>query len=442
MALKQASRGYGLSIASGQIDGSSVSSKQHTMSFGLAWAIWAIAVCSLFFVQSEQTIAVSVFVVASTLYVLYQPGLALRAALSSRAPWLFVILASSSVLWSQHPDVSVRAAAEIAFTVGASLVMAHALPPRSCMLAWMFALLLADGVSLVDQRMVLNAGALAMVGIFGSKNQFGLSQAILILLCAWIGFDREQSPISRVAALIGFAGGSYLIVLGRSVDSTIVAIGALVCSVVAYRLIWFPPRSRMMILILIVVLFSLILSLLYLFADQINFFARILELSGKDATLTGRTDLWSRAAKLIEGNPILGTGLQAFWVEGNPYAEEIWARYDQARTGFHFHNLWYETAVQLGYVGVAVAFVTVSAATIEVGRWVLRSPKPESSFFFAFVVFTDVRTYLEVDLFGQFFFSWVLFLVAWSYARQARLKARGELRRSGPTFPRPGSTGG
>jgi exopolysaccharide production protein ExoQ len=145
---------------------------------------------------------------------------------------------------------------------------------------------------------------------------------------------------------------------------------------------------------------------------------------------------------LIEENPILGTGLQAFWVEGNPYAEEIWARYDQARTGFHFHNLWYETAVQLGYVGVAVAFVTVSAATIEVGRWVLRSPKPESSFFFAFVVFTDVRTYLEVDLFGQFFFSWVLFLVAWSYARQARLKARGELRRSGPTFPRPGSTGG
>jgi exopolysaccharide production protein ExoQ len=127
---------------------------------------------------------------------------------------------------------------------------------------------------------------------------------------------------------------------------------------------------------------------------------------------------------MINERPALGLGLQAFWVQGNPFAEALWARWNPSRFGYHFHNLWYETGVELGYVGVLIALYTVVSTNLAVSRWVIRSPQAESCFFFAYVLFIDIRTIVEVDLFGQFSFSWILFIAAWVYAREFLQPAR------------------
>jgi len=136
--------------------------------------------------------------------------------------------------------------------------------------------------------------------------------------------------------------------------------------------------------------------------------------------LSDRTPLWDVAKKMIESYPVGGVGFEAFWQQGNPYAEDLWRRFNPSRAGYHFHNLWYQSAVELGYIGLSLAILTVAITAIEVMRWVLRSPSPTSCFFFGFVVFILLHSPFEVELFAQFSNIMATFIAAFVYARQSR----------------------
>jgi exopolysaccharide production protein ExoQ len=49
----------------------------------------------------------------------------------------------------------------------------------------------------------------------------------------------------------------------------------------------------------------------------------LLELLGKDPTLTGRTELWEYVIGFISERPVLGWGLTAFWSTANPLSIEV-----------------------------------------------------------------------------------------------------------------------
>src|SRR5690606_14758862 len=58
---------------------------------------------------------------------------------------------------------------------------------------------------------------------------------------------------------------------------------------------------------------------------------------GKDATLTGRTYLWSQGWAAAANAPFFGVGYQAYWVQGFSEAERLWEEfYIGSRSGFHF----------------------------------------------------------------------------------------------------------
>src|SRR5262249_46524696 len=104
--------------------------------------------------------------------------------------------------------------------------------------------------------------------------------------------------------------------------------------------------------------------------------------------------------------------------------------------GYHFHNLWYQSAVDLGYIGLSLAILTVGITAIEVMRWVLRSSSPASCFFCGFVVFVIVRSTLEVDLFAQFSPMDAIFIAVFVYARLSRERHKAQHRRGGCGRPR------
>ena len=87
--------------------------------------------------------------------------------------------------------------------------------------------------------------------------------------------------------------------------------------------------------------------------------------------------------------------------------------------GINFHNLWYEMGVQLGYVGFVMTILIVFLTNMQVIRWVIRDPTTPSCFFFSFVIFADIRSFLETELLGAFSLTATLFIVSWSYGRQA-----------------------
>jgi exopolysaccharide production protein ExoQ len=360
----------------------------------------------------------------SMVYVLARPGLALKAIFSSWLPWIYVIFAAMSVLWSQYPDWTLRASIQFVFSTGVFLVMVRALPGKSFLTVYLSAMLLADAASLANPRMAWNTGGLAMIGIFGSKNSFGLTQALLIQVGMWVLLDPGQRRLMRGLALIGVVGGSFLIVSALSVGAVVALFGALACSLLAFNLHHFPPRARVVILCAGALLTAILCSFLIVVGDEL--FQGALQLTGKSANLSDRTPLWDVANKMMQEHPIGGVGYQAFWQHGNPYAEDLWSRFQGARAGYHFHNLWYQSGVDLGYIGLGLALLTVAITAIEVVRWVVRSPSPASGFFLGYVTFIILRSMLEVDLFAQFSLTGAIFLAAFVYARQSRERYEAE----------------
>jgi exopolysaccharide production protein ExoQ len=396
------------------------------LAFDVSWWVWFVAIAALFFLDIIPTLPVIVFMIGSMVYVLARPGLALKASFSSWIPWIYVIFAAMSVLWSQYPDWTLRASIQFAFSTGVFLVMAHALPAKSFLTVFLSAILLADAVSLANPRMAWNTGGLAMIGIFGSKNSFGLTQALLIQVGVWVLLDHGQRGLMRALALIGVVGGSVLIVAALSVGAVVALFGALACSFLAFNLQRFPGRSRVIVLCAGGLLIAILCSFGIVFSDEL--LQGVLQLTGKSLTLSDRTPLWDVANKMMQGHPIGGVGYQAFWQHGNPYAEDLWSRFQPARAGYHFHNLWYQSGVDLGHIGLGLALLTVGITAIEVVRWVVRSPTATSCFFLGYVIFIIQRSVLEVDLFAQFSLTGAIFLAAFVYARQSRERYEAEKR--------------
>ena len=144
----------------------------------------------------------------------------------------------------------------------------------------------------------------------------------------------------------------------------------------------------------------------------------VLAAAGKDTSLTGRTILWSRARDYIAMRPLLGVGYQAFWVQGHVEAEGLW-RFAQieSRVGFHFHNLYYETAVELGDIGVAVLAASLLAPAVLALRLSLMRPACDNAFFSALIVFYAIRVSVELDFLDPFSPGSLLLPVAWVYSR-------------------------
>jgi O-antigen ligase len=75
----------------------------------------------------------------------------------------------------------------------------------------------------------------------------------------------------------------------------------------------------------------------------------VFQLLGRDATLTGRTDIWIVLSDYIDQRPLLGYGYGAFWApESDP---GNWVREALQWDAPTAHNGWLEVTLALGFVG-------------------------------------------------------------------------------------------
>jgi exopolysaccharide production protein ExoQ len=87
----------------------------------------------------------------------------------------------------------------------------------------------------------------------------------------------------------------------------------------------------------------------------------LLELIGKDPTLTGRTELWTYVMGNIAQRPVLGWGFSAFWSPANPVAGEI-----SSVLGWEVpeaHNGLLEILLEVGVIGT-LCFVVIWARNV------------------------------------------------------------------------------
>ncbi len=345
-------------------------------------------------------------------------------AMILRAPgiWLVPAFALVSVLWSQAPEATARAAIELLLTVGVASLTAGFLRPREFVGAMSVSLLFAAVLSVGFGRYGMDGmtGETVFLGIFASKNTMALFMSILAIVSASVLADRGQPVLLRGLAVLSFLLSLPLLLRAHSAGALVTTVGSLVVLVAMAVFSCLQPRERMLAMAAIAAIIGPLIVITLLLAlngtlgqEMSNFITGVL---GKDATLTGRTVLWRIALTEIGKAPFLGIGYYAFWQQGNLLAEAIWREFSiDSRMGFSFHDTFLEFAVELGWVGVAALVVLLVQVVERSVRLALADQTRATACLVAIVACLVMRTFDEVDLPYPFAAPTFLLFVAAAY---------------------------
>lgn len=391
---------------------------------GIDWPIWWMTFLSLTgynIAVGISPVLIALFLLCWGLYFLAWPARNLDRLLLAPLPFALPLLALASTLWSQAAAITLRNAIELLLVTGIGVLIARAQRLRSFLSAFMCMMLVSVVVGAATGRRAAVGvhGDMALIGIFGSKNNFALMISMMMLSAAAVLADRLQPRPLRLLGLFGLVIGPPLLVMAKSVGAMVTLILALGCLgffTLAGRL----SRRLRPALYVLATLLALVMVATFLILQDAGVLEMLLRSAGKDTSLTGRTFLWSRADGLIPLHPLLGVGYQAFWVQESVEAEGLWrVSVILSRFGFHFHNLYYETAIELGYAGVVILGVTLAAVAAAALIAVFRHPCPEHAFLVSATAIFLSRAYVELDFLSPFSIGSLLLPIFWSYGAQA-----------------------
>lgn len=380
------------------------------------------------------------FLASGMTLALGSPALTLSGLRENWLAMVMVLWCLVSFTWSDYPELSVRYGVQLCLSVGIAVAIFVRVSPMTFTKIVFVVQALAGIGSLLSGRSRADGGG--FLGLYGSKNALAASAALLIIVSIAILADRRLSARWRISALAMTGLGAMLLVMGKSTGALASVAGVVLAFLLVLFLSRLAPMTRLICIALGVVLVALGGVLIASMADQLA--ALMLQATGKDVTLTGRTDLWEFALREIVQRPFLGAGYQAVWVHGNPLAEELWAMFGiEARAGFHFHNTLLSNAVEIGVIGVTIQAVIFFSGLYFSLAWAIRSPSAASIFLALFMVRQFLTMWVEVVFFFQFSSGTIMTLAAVHYGRGFLVASRAfdavQARRARPAAPRHGS---
>jgi exopolysaccharide production protein ExoQ len=295
-----------------------------------------------------------------------------------------------SALWSLHPDLTIRRSVNYAITMAVSTYIIATFRVNDSIKALSYSLVLCAAGSIafviiypglgIHQAAWLEGG---WRGVFVHKNGFGESMAIGVFAQLYLLGGRVGSRIWNIFWLFVFSG---LLILSKSGTQLIVS--SLYLSAFFLYVVWLQNR---LLGYAFACLFAVILVAMgvALAVDP----GSVLDLIGKDPTLTGRTDIWRVVLEVIGQKPLLGWGYQAILVEGDTVT--YWVTEQLQGKLPHAHNGWLQVTLQVGLVGLFLAVMIVGIAVWRGLRCCLTGVLPLGFFSLMFFIGVILNSFSE-----------------------------------------------
>ena len=317
--------------------------------------------------------------------------------------FIFLALVLASTLWSLHPDVTIKRGMSYALTISVAVYLVVAFTIDDCikMLIHSFAITAIGSivfVSFFPSQGIMWAESLEgnWRGVFIHKNGLGALMATGLFSQLYLFAARTGRISWGIFWAIVFFG---LVLLSRSGTALVMCL--LYLSMFFFYVVWLRHK---MLGYSVAILFSFILIALgiALVIDP----ASVLGLLGKDATLTGRTDIWAASADLIDLRPLLGNGYRAMFIAGDPTTNWFWGRIGFEIT--HAHNSGLEIVLELGFIGLFLLIVFLGTALWRGLRCCLTGVLPLGYFTLIFFIGDLIQGATESDMGGGQDIGWVV----------------------------------
>lgn len=279
----------------------------------------------------------------------------LALASQNKIVFAYPFVCLCSVLWSHTPSASLVAGIQLMMTciIATFLGWRYSLTVITRAIAVIFSVaaalsLLHWATGVFPWPAFSRAGGLA--GIFSHKSMLGLRMLICALAIIALWLMPQRTIPRRAKRLLALAMAMVLPCLVLSQSAT----ALLLLPAMAYILVFLcrdrtPPLIVVLMFLGAMAVFAIApLALTLLGYDPLTF---VLDAVGKDATLTGRTELWHVAGLVIEDHPFLGVGFMSFWKAPEFAVLRLATQHAGAVTSSAFHNVVLEVLVSTGPLG-------------------------------------------------------------------------------------------
>ncbi|MEO8684402.1 MAG: O-antigen ligase family protein [Devosia sp.] len=398
-------------------------SQGHRVTINLA-AVLAIAALSALVLNALLgTLAALVFMLCGGLLMVSN----IHQSLDSVMRWWVVLLLPAycllSALWSQYPDYTLRYGLQLSFTLLVAVVITGRLSTTTLMRG----LFVAYAIGVVASVVIGKNGGAAWFGIFGSKNAFAAHMAVFALIAVAMVADKGAHPVLRLGALGGALISAPLLLLAQSAGAILMVVPCVAVIVLVLLAGRLSPPQKLFVAVFVAIALAALALLIVTVGNAL--LSDVLEGSGKDPTLTGRTDLWATGLSFIAERPLQGLGYRAFWVSGFAPAEELWAMFlVQSGAGFNFHNTYISNAVEIGLIGLSLQILIIYGGAFMSAAYAMARPNAPNAMLLGLQVLMILRSFIEVEVFFEFSVRSILAVCTFIYAAQGLLALRAAAR--------------
>lgn len=285
----------------------------------------------------------------------------------------FLLFALTSVMWSDFPFIAFkRWFRDLGDYLVILLVVSdphpieavRALLRRLCFLFVPLSILLIKYFPYIGKQYEFWSGNNMFVGAATSKNMLGVACLVSGMFFFWDTVtrwsDRKQRRTKHtiLVNLVLFGMTLWLLNLSNSATSKVcLALGCLVIAAAHTRSMKRHPG-------ILKTLIPVALSAYTILQFGFGINDEIAGMVGRNANLTGRTDLW----KFLLGmhtNAMLGTGYESFWL--GPRLALVWQRFNGSGIN-EAHNGYLEVYISLGLVGLFLLALFLIASYRSIGK--------------------------------------------------------------------------
>lgn len=293
--------------------------------------------------------------------------------------WLLVLFLYIflSALWSYFPDVTFRRAIRSVGTcVMVLLIFTESKPLDSLVTVLRRTYIVHMVLSLIAIRYFRNIGVSwsydgreeEWIGLAVHKNNLGQVAMSSGLFFVWLLLNRSASKMERVINAGMLLLTLYLLKGSGTSHSTTAILGFVVGVCVLLTITVFRKQvvrgARPAMLIGASVLVLALAAYGVASALGAEPFDAVLSASGRDATISGRTALWTDILDNASRSPVVGVGFGGFWVGPESYdlfPLPTWSKTTPWRP-LQGHNGFIDMYVELGSIGIMLFIIVVCAS--------------------------------------------------------------------------------
>lgn len=295
-------------------------------------------------------------------------------------PFLGILLAlvGFSAFWAELPGITLQSslALVVVSTLAAHIAQKYTWRQIATLLRWSTGII--TGLSLIYSIAVPSVGVVGKGwrGVLAHPNPLGALMGLnAVFWYVWAVNNPKQRVPSILMMLI-----SLLIMQNTNSAGAKVTLVALFAALFMLRFI--KRLSFQWAYAIIVMFMAISISTTIIVTENLEYI--VVDVLGKDMTLTGRVPLWTKTIdKVVRDSPILGYGFNGFWQD---WRGEENPAYEVAADGYgwvahHAHNGFIDLFADLGMVGL---FLFIASFLLNIGlaiKYMSQTREPESVFY-------------------------------------------------------------